>query len=78
MMSFNKSSTIEHYWSNDGFIGNYSIQDIIARSRFKEILRNLHFLDNSSDDKNDLVSKLTPLIDYFDIVYQTELANSEA
>ena len=33
----------------------------MARSRFEDILRNLHFSDNTKDDKSDKVTNSDPL-----------------
>ena len=52
-MSINKLPLIEHYWSTDKCIGNQGLRDVMTKSRFKEILRNIHFSDNDTADSND-------------------------
>ena len=37
----------------------------MARSRFEDILRNLHFSDNTIDDKSDKGYKVRSLIDHY-------------
>ena len=52
-MSINKLPLIEHYWSTDKCIGNQGLRDVMTKSRFKEILRNIHFSDNDTADSNN-------------------------
>ena len=52
-MSINKLPLIECYWSPDKCIGNQGLRDFMTKSRFKEILRNIHFSDNDTADSND-------------------------
>ena len=52
-MSINKLPLIEHYWSTDICIGNQGLRDVMTKSRFKEILRNIHFSDNDTADSNN-------------------------
>ena len=53
IMSINKLPTLKSYWQADVFIGNEGIQNVMTRARFLEILRNLHFADNTQHDGLD-------------------------
>ena len=53
IISINKLPTIKSYWECGQFIGNEGIRNVMARSRLQDILRNLHFSDNTEDDKSD-------------------------
>ena len=60
-MSINKLPTIKGYWEGGQFIGNDGIRNVMTRSRFKDILRNLHFSDNIKEKKVIKVIKSDPL-----------------
>ena len=62
IMSINKLPSIEHYWSTENYIGNQEIRDVMTKSRFKEILCNIHFSDNGMADSNDKHNIVRPLI----------------
>ena len=64
-MSINKLPKINCYWECILFIGNDGIRNVMARSRFKDILRNLHFSDNTKDDKSDNGYKVRFLNNHF-------------
>jgi len=49
-MPLNPLPNIRLYWDGNHFIGNVGIENIFTRSRFQEILQNLHFSDNSKQD----------------------------
>ena len=53
VMSINKLPTIISYWECGQYVGNKGIRNVMSRSRFEEILQNLHFSDNTKDDKSD-------------------------
>ena len=53
IMSINKLPTIKSYWECGQFIGNEGIRNVMSRSRFEDVLRNLYFSDNPKDDKSD-------------------------
>ena len=57
IMSINKLSSIEHCWSSKKYIGNQGLRDVMTKSRFKEILRKIHFSDNNTADSNDKGNK---------------------
>ena len=73
-MSINRQPTIEYYWSSDDFVVNQTLSDIMTR--FKDILCNVQFLDNTTADRNDRVTKVCPLIDYFNKVFPKAMPNS--
>ena len=53
MMSINNLPTIKSYLECGQSIGNEDIRNVMARSRFEDILQNLHFSDKTKDDKSD-------------------------
>ena len=53
MTSINKLPTINSYWKYGQFIDNKGTRNFMARSRFEDVLRNLHFSDNTKGDKSD-------------------------
>ena len=55
VMSINKLPTIKSYWNWQQFIGNESIRNVMARSRFEDNLQNPHFSGNTKDDKSDSI-----------------------
>ena len=48
-------------------VGNKGIRNVMSRSRFEEILQNLHFSDNTKDDKSDKGYKVRSLINHFNL-----------
>ena len=76
IMSINKLPTIEHYWSTDRFIGNQALRDVMTKSRFKQILQNIHFSNNDTADKVDKGNKVRPLINHFNEAFQSAMSNS--
>ena len=52
IMFINKLPVIKSYWECGQFIGDEGIRNVMTRSRFEDILRNLHFLDDTKDDEN--------------------------
>ena len=65
VMSINKLPTIKSYWECGQYVGNEGIRNIMSRSRFEDILQNLHFSDNTKDDKSDKGYKVRSLINHF-------------
>ena len=65
VMSINKLPTIKSYWVCGQYVGNEGIRNVMSRSRFEEILQNLHFSDNTKDDKSDKGYKVRSLINHF-------------
>ena len=46
IMSFHTVPSIEHYWSSDPLLRVPAIQQVMGRSRYQQILRFLHLVDN--------------------------------
>ena len=63
-MAISRLSSIAEYWRVDNLIGNNVFQNTIIQNRFCEILQNLHFADNTYDDKTDRGFKVRPVIDH--------------
>ena len=53
MMSINNLPTIKSYLECGQFNGNEDIRNVMAKSRFKDILQNIHFSNKTKDDKSD-------------------------
>ena len=62
VMSINKLPTIISYWECGQYVGNKGIRNVMSRSRFEEILQNLHFSGNTKDDKSDKGYEIRSLI----------------
>ena len=73
IMSINKLPTIKSYWECGQYIGNEGIRNVMARARFEEILSNLHFADNSKDDKSDKGYKVRTIINHFNDSFSSSL-----
>lgn len=62
-------------------IGTEGIRNIMASSRFENILGNLHFLDNTKDDKWQVTSdkgyKFRSLMNYFHQSYSNSASNDD-
>ncbi|KAF5276414.1 hypothetical protein FQR65_LT16336 [Abscondita terminalis] len=50
------------HWSLDSDLRNSAIASAMSRNRFREILKFLHFADNTKLDSNDKFAKIRPLI----------------
>ena len=61
----NKLPAIKSYWECGRFIDNEGIRNFMVPSRFEDILVNLHFLDNTKDDKSDKGYKVRFRINHF-------------
>ena len=75
-MAINKLPSIEDYWSTDRCIGNEKFQNTMTRTRFQQILQNLHFNDNHNTDKTDKTFKMKPIIDHLNSQFCKYLSNS--
>ena len=60
IMSINKLPTTENHWEFGQFVDKEGIK-CYTRSRFEDILRNLHFSDKTKDDKSDKGYKVESL-----------------
>ena len=76
IMGINKLPSLEDYWSTDKCIGNKKIQNVMTRTRFQSILKNLHFSSNDNDDKADKWHKIRPVIKHLNKVFAESLSNS--
>ena len=52
--------------------------NVIARSRFEDILLNLHFLNNTKDDKSDKDYKVRFLINHFNQSFSDSVSNDDS
>ena len=43
---------------------NVGIQNIFMRARYQDVLQNLHFADNTTQNKKDKGYKIKPIIDH--------------
>ena len=43
---------------------NVGIQSIFMRTRYQDVLQNLHFADNTTQNKKDKSYKIKPIIDH--------------
>ena len=75
IMSINKLPTIKSYWECGQFIVNEGIRNVMARSRFKDILQNLNFLDNKKDGKSDKCYKVRSLVNHFNQSFSNYVSN---
>ena len=70
LMGINRLPAIKDYWSLEEGLGNPLIQKAMTRSRFFEILQNMHFSDNLQNlpprdsEQYDRAWKLRPLFDH--------------
>ena len=64
-MAVNSLTCIKNYWSTDQFMGSQAIQNLIASTRFKAILQNLHFTNNQKKDDSDKRFKVGAVIKHF-------------
>ena len=63
IVAVNQLPSIPMYWDCDYFIGNVGIQNIFTRLRYQEVLQNLHFADNTKQNKTDKGHR--PIIGHF-------------
>ena len=77
-MSISMVPQHRYYWDADPFIGNDGIRSTITRERFMELLNNLHFADNSKDDKIDKGYKLRTMIDHLNDAFHAAMSDSTA
>ena len=64
VMAINKLPTIAEYWKKDNLISSDGIQNTMIGNLFFEVLQNLHFADNTKDDKTDKGFNMRPVIDH--------------
>ena len=51
-------------WDCDHFVGNVGIQNISARTKYQEVLQNLHFANSTKQGKTYKKYKVRPVIDH--------------
>ena len=76
IMGINKLPSLEDYWSPGKCIGDEKIQNVMTRTSFQYILENLHFSNNSNDDKTDKSYKIRSIIKHLNKVFAKSLSNS--
>ena len=75
LMGLVQLPAIDDYWKLDPFLRYSPISDRIARQRFREISRYIHFVDNTQlptrgEPGYDKVGKVKPIIDHCSKVFQ--------
>lgn len=73
LMSQVKKNRVTDYWSKDALIETPIFSQIMSRDRWINILRMLHFSDNSNVDTNDRLFKVRMVIDYFRNTFKNSL-----
>ena len=75
-MTINKLSTVAQYWRVENLSG-VLFQNTIIQNRFCEILQNLHFSDNTYDDKTDRGFKVRSVRDHLNKRFGAVLSNNK-
>ena len=75
-MTINKLSAVAQYWRVENLSG-VLFQNTIIQNRFCEILQNLHFSDNTYDDKTDRGFKVRSVIDHLNKRFGEVLSNNK-
>ena len=76
LMGIQKLPSIKSYWAVDEGLGNPLIQKTMTRTRFMEILRNIHFTDNlqklplRDSEDYDRAWKMRPFFDHLQKHFQ--------
>ena len=61
------------FWSKQAYTQNLAvIQSGMTLNRFEEIVRSLHFVDNSKKDESDRLFKIRPLFDHFSKIFKDD------
>ena len=63
-MAVNQLLRMSIYWDCYCFVDKVSIGNMFTRIRYQEALQNLHFVDNTKQDKTDKGYKTKPIIDH--------------
>ena len=56
---------MKSYWEWSQYAGNEGIRNVMSRTRFEQILQNLHFADNQKEEKIDKAYKVSSVISHF-------------
>ena len=65
----NKLPTIKIFWEWSHYVGNERIRNVMSRTRFEQIVPNLHFADNQKEEKNDKTYKVRSVISNFKDIF---------
>lgn len=68
----------DFYWSMDSDLRNEAIANAMSRNRFRDILKNLHFVNNAELPPNDKFAKVRPLIEHLNSVFIKHMPLTEA
>ena len=74
-MTINKLPTIKSYWECGQYVGNKGIRNTISRTRFQQILQNLHLVLNQKDKKIDKAYEVGSAISHFNDSFSTCVSN---
>ena len=82
LMGYHKLPAMYDYWSGESDLNVSLIGKHIARNRFIELRRNLHFNDNTknlprTDPNHDRTFKLTPVIKHFKEAFKSAMEPTE-
>ena len=64
IMAVNQLPNIPIYWDGYHFVSNVGVQNIFTRTRYQEVLQNLHFASNVKQAKTEKSYRIRPIIDY--------------
>ena len=64
-MALNKFPSIPVDWDCHLFLGNDCIQNVFMRTRHQEVLQNIHFADNTKQEKKTKVTWMSHFKQYF-------------
>lgn len=70
---YNSLPRRDMYWSLDMDIRNSAVAEAMSRNRFREIIKNLHFSDNTRLAAEDKFAKVRPLIEHLNEKFITML-----
>ena len=59
------------------YIGNEGIRNVLTRTRFLEILQNLHFGDNNTSDTSDKGYKLRIVMNHLNKAFQAAMSDAD-
>lgn len=65
LMVHGKKNDIDDYWSNDPLLKNSSVSSCMSRDRYANILRLLHFTDNTLPPAFGRLTKIKHVVDMF-------------
>lgn len=82
LMGYHVLPSLDDYWSNEADICVPFVLECMPRDRFREIRKNLHFADNSTElprdnPDRDRAFKIRPLISHFNESFAKSMENTE-